>query len=169
MKTYNPLLVVIVVFCLVLAIEGCYSFRGGSVPLHLKTIAIPLFDDQSGSAEPTVRERITIKLIERFRQDNSLTIAERTVAHAVLEGILTGIPDEPYLVSPGETVSKRKVSITVRVTYRDMTLKKQIWEKTFSNYGIYDPNAGPTQQDVAITAAIEKLTEDILNEVVASW
>ena len=59
--------------------SGCpYSFTGSSVPAHLKTVAIPLFDDLSGSGEPGLRELLTNKLIARFRQDNSLEVVDRS-------------------------------------------------------------------------------------------
>lgn len=41
-----------------------YSFTGASVPEHLKTIAIPIADDRSGSGEPNLRENLTQKLIQ---------------------------------------------------------------------------------------------------------
>ena len=40
---------VVVAAVLASGLAGCaYSFTGASVPAHLKTIAIPLVDDQSG-------------------------------------------------------------------------------------------------------------------------
>ena len=46
-----------------------YSFTGASVPEHLKTIAIPIADDRSGSGEPGLREDLTQTLIEKFIND----------------------------------------------------------------------------------------------------
>ena len=55
-----------------------YSFTGASVPPHLKTIAIPIADDRSGSGEPGLRESLTQKLIKQFIDDNTLQVSERT-------------------------------------------------------------------------------------------
>lgn len=51
-------------FCVVLfLLPGCrYSFSGGSVPPHLKTIAIPIVQDQSGYGDPTLRDEFTQQL-----------------------------------------------------------------------------------------------------------
>ena len=66
---------------LVLGASGCpYSFTGASVPAHLKTVAIPLVDDQSGIGEPGLREKITTELTNLFIGDNSLEVADRTTA-----------------------------------------------------------------------------------------
>src|SRR5437763_781278 len=110
-----------------ICLNGCYSFKGGSVPSHLKTIAIPLFDDQSGSAERNLREKFQNKLIERFRQDNSLQVTDKTRSDAVIEGIIVSMPDEPYIVVQGESVTKRKITISLHVIYRDVKLNKQVW------------------------------------------
>ncbi|HTR98852.1 MAG TPA: hypothetical protein VML00_03820, partial [Bacteroidota bacterium] len=60
---------------------GCvYSFTGASVPAHLKTVAIPLVDDQSGFGEPGLREKFTNELIQLFTSDNSLEVVDRGTA-----------------------------------------------------------------------------------------
>jgi hypothetical protein len=43
-----------------------YSFTGASVPEHLKTIAIPIADDRSGSGEPSLREKFNTKLFKNL-------------------------------------------------------------------------------------------------------
>ncbi len=149
---------------------GCaYSFTGASVPAHLKTIAIPLFDDQSGFGEPGLREKFTNKLIDRFIQDNSLAVADKTHADSIIEGVIVGVRDDPAVVAKGEAVTKRRITITVRASYQDMKLKKKVWEKELSNWGDYEIGSGPAQRDTGIVVAINKLTEDILIETVSGW
>ena len=153
------------------ALSGCapYSFTGSSVPPHLKTIAIPLFDDQSGFGEAGLREDFTNRLIGRFTRDNTLEVADKTGADSILEGVILSVRDEPAVVEKGETVNKRRVTIGVKATFHDMKLRKKVWEKQLSNWGDYQIGAGPAERKVAITAAIEKLTEDILLETVSGW
>ena len=158
---------------LLLLLSGCagcpYSFTGSSVPPHLKTIAIPLFDDQSGFGEPGLRERLTNKLIERFRRDNSLSVVDKTRADSILEGIITAVRDDPSVVSTGEAVTKRRVTITVKAFYQDIKLKKKVWEREVSNWGDYDISGGVAQRQTADSLAIDKLAEDIVIETVSGW
>jgi hypothetical protein len=150
--------------------SGCpYSFTGSSVPSHLKTIAIPLFDDQSGLGEPGLREKFTNKLIDRFVQDNSLGVTDKNHADSVLEGIIVSVRDEPLVVAKGESVTKRRVTIAVKITFQDMKLKKKMLDKQLTNTGDYEISGGPSQRQTGIDAAIEKLTEDILIETVSGW
>ena len=160
----------ILILGLACSLTGCiYSFKGGSVPPHLKTIAIPLFDDQSGRGEPGLRESFTNKLIESFRQDNSLRLSDRSHADALLEGIIQSISSTPLVVTTGETLTKQRLTITVKVTYQDLKMKKTVYDKQFSDYGDYDASGGQTQRQAAITAALDKLTEEILNDTVSGW
>lgn len=151
---------------------GVYSFTGASVPAHIKTIAIPISDDRSGSGEPGLRESLTNTLIQKFIDDNTLRVTERANANAVLECVITGFSDAPAVVSAGATsdnITVRRITITVQVTYKDLVLKKTISDKSFSNYGDYDPGADITQRQAAIETAIDKITEDILLDTVSGW
>ncbi|MBI3194133.1 MAG: LptE family protein [Ignavibacteriae bacterium] len=153
----------------VVSFVGCYSFTGASVPPHLKTIAIPLFDDQSGSGEPNLREQLTNKLQESFIRDNNFKLADKRTADALLEGTITSMPNEPAVLTKGEQVTKNRLTVNVRVAYRDQKMKKQMWEKQFSRYADYDISGGPSAKQAAITTAIEQLTEDILLDTVSGW
>ena len=141
---------------------GCpYSFTGASVPKHLKTIAIPLVDDQSGFGEPGLREEFTTELTNLFLSDNSLEVADKTTADSILEGVITSVSDAPSVVAQGEAVTQRRITMAVKFTYQDKVLRKTVWEKTFSDWGDYDSGG--------LSEAMKKLTEDILLETVSGW
>ncbi|MGA9118841.1 MAG: LptE family protein [Bacteroidota bacterium] len=159
-----------------LMMQGCYSFTGASVPANLKTIAIPLVDDQSGFGEPGLREEFTTALTNLFISDNSLEVADRTTADAILEGVITSVSDAPAVIQTptaaqqGEQVSKRRITVTAKFTMRDMKLRRKMWEKSFSNWGDYDTGGGgASQRQTGIQEAIRKVTEDILQETVSGW
>jgi len=153
-----------VVFC------GCnYSFKGGSVPANLKTIAIPIIEDQSGYGDPTLRDLFTQKLVERFINDNSLQLTDRNTADSMLEGVVTDVKDTYEVLQGNEQVTMRRITVTVRMVFQDMKLRKKIWEKNYSNWGNYPSSGGLTQRNEGVQNAVEKLTEDILNDTVAGW
>lgn len=149
---------------------GCpYSFTGASVPKHLKTIAIPLVDDQSGFGEAGLRERFTTELTDLFIGDNSLQVADRTNADSILDGVIVSVTDAPSVVTQGEAVARRRITVTVKFAYQDKVLRKQAWEKTFSQWGDYDSGGGLSQRDAGLRDAIKKVSEDILLETVSGW
>jgi len=150
--------------------SGCtYSFKGGSVPANLKTVAIPIVEDQSGYGDPTLRELLTQKLVERFSNDNSLQLSDRNTADSMLEGVVTEVTDKPEVIQGDEQVAQKRITITVSMTFQDMKLRKKIWEKNFSNWGNYPSSGGLTQRNEGVQTAVDKLTEDILNDTVAGW
>src|SRR6266849_374106 len=139
-----------------LGVSGClYSFKGSSVPAHLKTVAIQLFDDQSGSGEPGLREQLTNKLIERFKQDNTLEVGDRSHADSMIEGTISSVTDQPLVVAAGETVTKRHITVGTNVTFQDLKLRKKVFEKQFSEWGDYAVSGGTAQRASAISAAVD--------------
>lgn len=150
-------------------LAGCYSFKGGSVPPHLKSIAIPLFDDQSGFGEAGLREEFTNKTVEKFIRDNSFELADSRVSDSILECTIVTVQNIPSVIAAGEAVTKWKITITVKAVFTDMKLKRKIFDKQISNWTEYDAATGPEARQSAIQSTIDKLTEDILLETVANW
>ncbi len=151
-------------------IAGCaYSFKGGSVPAHLKTVSIPLAQDQSGYGDPALRDQLTQQLVDRFTNDNTLQVTDGRTADSIIRSVVTNVKDAASAVQAGEQVTARRISVTVHVTFEDLKLRKKIWEKDFSNWGDYPSGGGPTQRNDGVKEAIRKLTEDVLNETVAQW
>ena len=148
---------------------GTYSFTGASVPEHLKTIAIPVAEDKSPAAIPGIRELLTDDIIQKFINDNSLQVAEISKADATLECVITSVTDAPAIVSAGEQISSRRLTINVRVIYKDLVKKKTIFEDNFNNYGDYVPGEAINEREDAIAIAVDKISEDILLAVVSGW
>ncbi len=155
----------------VLSVQACsYSFTGASVPAHLRTIAIPVFADKSGSGEFDLSDKLTKQLIQKFINDNTLRVGEKYNSNALLEGSIISLTDSPSVVAGGEKVTSRRVTVTVRIVYKDLVKKLTILEKNFSNYGDYAVGGDITPaRKKAIELAIDKITEDILLGVVSNW
>jgi Lipopolysaccharide-assembly len=151
--------------------DGCgvYSFTGSSVPPHLKTIAIPISEDKSGSGEPGLRENLTNTLIQDFIDDNSLQVSNKNDANSLLECTITSLSDAPNIVSAGEQVTSRSITIKVSAVFKDLVKHKTVFQKTFSESSNYTPSSNPTIRENAISDAISKLSEDILLDVVSGW
>jgi hypothetical protein len=151
---------------------GCpYSFTGASVPPHINTISIPVFDDQSGFGDPQLRDLLTAEVTQRFESDGNLRIAERNVADSILEGVITRVSDEISVIEGrADRASVRRVTISVRITWQDVVERKVIFENTLSNWGEYDVGTGgPAQRQEGMSEAVQKLSEDILLSTIARW
>lgn len=145
---------------------GYYSFSGSSLPSHLKTIAIPVFDDKT--SEFGVREKISEALIEEFTRDNTLKISDPRNADSILEGTITSIRDQAGAYDANEQVKDIKIHITVDVKFRDVKKREIIWEEQITQWGTYDPDASDGRTE-GIGEAVDKLVADILNKTIAGW
>ena len=167
-KKFNTLFFILILSIL---LSGChYSFTGASVPSHLHTIAIPLFKDNSGSGEPDLNSNFTFQTIQYFIDDNNLQVTEKQAADATLTCTITGFSDITASITGNEQISLRRVTLTVKAIYRDLVMKKTVWQQNFSNYEDYE-NKGDILQNRrdAIDEAIKKISDDILLAVVANW
>lgn len=145
---------------------GYYSFSGSTLPAHLKTIAIPVFEDRT--SEFGVRESITEALIEEFTKDNTLKISDPRNADSILEGTITNIRDQAGTVNLSEQVKDIKVYVSVDVKFHDVKNRKIIWEEQITHWGTFDPDNVTGRTD-GIKEAIDKLVADILNKTIAGW
>ncbi len=159
------------IITVVINFAGCclYSFTGASVPQHLKTIAIPIAEDRSGSGEPGLKELLTDQLVQKFINDNTLQVTEKVNADALLECVILPLSDAPVVVAAGENVEARRITLNVQVTYKDLVKRKTIFDKKFSNYGDYKSGGDISQRRDAIQTAVDKITEDILLDTVSGW
>lgn len=149
---------------------GCpYSFTGASIPSHLKTLAIPFAGDRSGSGEPSLGDTFTQDLIQKFIDDNNFAITDRAKADAVLECTITNLSDRIASIAADETADLMRVTISVKVTYRDLVEKKTMYDKSFSQSADYDSAGGLDERTEAIANAIDKLTDDIVLDTVSGW
>lgn len=165
------LLFLLIALTVVLNFTACcsYSFTGASVPKHLNTIAIPIADDKSGSAEIGLRESLTQKLIQKFIDDNSLQVTDRVNADAILECIVVSFNDAPAIVSAGENVTSRRITVGVKASYKDFVKKVTVFDKTFTSYQDYPQGGSLSDRNNAIEKVLDQITEDILLETVSGW
>lgn len=149
-------------------LTGCYSFTGGSIPPHLKTLSIPLADDASGFGQPQLRELLTQQILQAFRRDNAFTLVEDR-ADAVLTVTIANISEETATVQQGEAERDKKVVVTANVVYEDRVKQKVIWQKPMPATIAYDIASGLQGRDAALQRALQQIANDILLSVVSGW
>src|SRR5688572_4653622 len=68
---------------------GCsYSPNPSSVPSHLKTVAIPMFENRT--TEPSLEQEVTQAVVDRFVKDNHLRVVSEGDADALITGAVSG-------------------------------------------------------------------------------
>ena len=80
-----------------------YSMAG-SIPPHIKSIAIPLVENQT--SEFGMAEAVTDNLVEKFTEENILRVQDGNDADSILRGTIISIKDAPYTYTKEEAVTE---------------------------------------------------------------
>jgi Lipopolysaccharide-assembly len=149
---------------------GIYSFKGNNPPEGIKTVAVPLFNDNSGFAVSGIKESFTDILKNKIISDNTLKLVDKSTADAVITCSIISIKDDALVISGSETVSKRKITISVNVIFENLKKQKKIWDRNYENWGEYNSSSNSfSEREAGIVTARDKIAEDILNDIISNW
>ena len=155
----------LILICLV-GLSCSYSFKG-SLPSHLKSIAIPIFVDRSGY--PGIQDKVTDAITEAFLNDNTLSLVNENKADVIIKGTIQAVDQKIGSVKAGETVAEYQMYVSLKVVAEDVNKSKKMYDKVFRQYGVMASSAGQAEKDEAIDDAIELITEDVLNTTLGGW
>ena len=164
----------LVVVALAAASGACaYSTSTALLPPHLKTVAIPVFEN--ATTEYTLQQEITDAVIRRFVSDNHLRVVDERSADSVIRGRITDYRNSVFGISPVDRAEEYRVTIGVAVTFKDLVKNREVWNddnivKT-ANYYV-TPVPGDTTAHTELDGrkeAIQKIADEILARSVQSW
>ena len=129
-----------------------------------------MFTDNSGYAVSGIKEKFTEILKNKIISDNTLRLVEKTSADGVLTCSINMIRDEALVISGTENVTKRKITISVNVIFDNLKKQKKVWERNYENWGEYNSSSNSfSEREIGINVARDKITEDILNDIISNW
>jgi len=145
---------------------ACYSFTGGSLPEHIKTIQIKPVTDVSGFGVPQYREQIAQKVNDKIRSDNSLKIVDAS-ADSKLTVSLKSIREELSGLTGNRTQleKERKVTVTVSIEFYDVANKRNLLVKDIAFSQVYEISSSQAGRDQAVSICIDNICEQILTEM----
>jgi len=167
---------------------GFYSMAG-SIPPHIKSIAIPLVENQT--AEFAMAETVTDNLVSKFTKENILRVTSEKNADSMLNGIIMKVDDGPYTFSKEEAVTEYHFTVSIKLEWVDVANDKVLLTKQYTGWGAYglsgdisadgidnDGDGAIDGEDIdeigdprefATKVAVEKIAEDVLNDILTSW
>lgn len=147
---------------------GVYTFRGSSLPSHLKTVDLPLFENRS--MEPDIADEITRELNRQILADNLLRVIS-TDGDATVSGSISGYLHEPYTFGAASTrqvsVDQYIVKITAQVAFFDNVKNVPLFEGTITGEGVYDFQK--ETEAAGRAKAIKDIVQRILQSSLQSW
>lgn len=160
MKKYIYLLLLFFTSC------GYYSFSGSSIPSHMKTIEIPLFENRSYVQR--VASDVTDKITDLAQKERLKLVSSD--GDASLTGVILSYENKADDYSGDRTslqVKSYAVFLTVEVTFTDKVKEKVLYTGTVSAKGIYD-FATETEDD-GIRRAVDEIAQKIMNNSLPGW
>jgi hypothetical protein len=155
-----------------LVLSGClYSFTGGGLPRHIRTVAIVPFENTTPEAGLTTE--IHTQLQDQLPRNLGVRLADERVADAVIRGRITGFDEPPPVVRPpvpGGRVEpvQGQIRITVEAEIYDLRENRPLWQgrglSVIGNYQ-YDREQRPAGQ----TRAVQELARRIIEGAQSQW
>jgi hypothetical protein len=153
---------------LLLTAAGCYSFAGGGLPSHVRTVAVLPFENESAS--PELPRELQDALREGLQSRLGLRDATEERAHAVVRGIVTRYEfDIPaaFSANPAQATSaRRRLRVQVNVEIVDQVTGRVLWSKNgMSAEGEYAERNEPAGRK----QAIDRIVNDVIEGAQSQW
>lgn len=155
-----------------LLLTGCvYSFTGGGLPRHIRTIAIIPFENTTPEAGLTTE--VQTQLQEQLPRNLGVRLTDERVADAVIRGRITGFDEPPPVVRPpppGGRVEpvQGQVRITVEAEIYDLRENRPLWQnRSLSVIGNYQFDR--EQRLTGQARAIQEIARRIIEGAQSQW
>src|SRR5690606_41694090 len=92
---------IILVFTIAVLLGGCrYSFAGGGLPSHVRTVAVLAFENDT--SQPLLETDIQRALQQQLPRNLGVRIADQSVADAIVRGTVTSYQEVVSSVRPNQ-------------------------------------------------------------------
>lgn len=111
----------------VVLLAGCgYSTRG-SLPDHIKTVAVPIFKNRT--LEPGVESAITSGVVNAFSSGGRVKVVPVDEADAILQGEVVGYSLDGLSFDTNANVRAYRLRVVLNVEFRDVRKSAMLWRQ----------------------------------------
>ncbi len=161
----------LVVAAMLVSLSACgvYSFTGASIPPEARTISVAFFPNDAPLVQPTLSQRFTESLQDKFQRQTNLRLVEDN-GDLHFEGSIIGYNTQPTAIAGDDRAALNRLTITVRVRFINEFDSRTDFERNFSRFYDYAAEISLSQiENEAIDIINEALVEDIFNAAVVNW
>jgi len=148
---------------------GIYSFTGASIPAEAKTVSVQYFNNKAATVQPNLSQIFTERLKDMFLEQTNLTLNENE-GDLAFSGYISKYQIKPMAIKANETAGKNRLTIAVKVTYKNSFDSENNFEQTFSRYHDYDSAENISDiESTLIEEITNELVEDVFNKAFVNW
>ncbi|WP_439183944.1 LptE family protein [Carboxylicivirga taeanensis] len=156
----------------VLTITACsvsMTMSGASIPENINKFSVQYFDNRAPLINPVLSQNFTEGLKDRISNESRLALVNGT-GDVDFSGEITGYSVRPMAIQADAVSAETRLSMTVKVRYKNYKDPKLNWESSFSAFRDFpsDQNINAVENDLT-TEMIEEITENIFNKAFADW
>ncbi len=163
---------ILLYLALIAVLSACsvrFTLKGSSVPENLKTFTVQYFENRAPLINPTLSQSFTEALKDRVTRESRLVL-ETKDGDIEFKGTITGYSIRPMAIQADALSAETRLTVTVKVEYRNFKNPKDNWESQFSAYEDYPSERNINDIEGELTnLIIEQLTEDIFNKAFSDW
>lgn len=154
---------------LFLACKVDYSFTGASIPAKAETLSVERFPNNAGLGPPTLGQTFTEDLRDRFMRQTDLTLVDEK-GDLRYKGSIVDYQVEPVAVQGNDQASLNRLTITVRVKYKNSLEQKKSFKKQFSRFADFESGQSISSVEEQLIQEInDQLTQDIFDASLSDW
>ncbi len=154
---------------LILALTGCYSFKGTSIPANVTTFTLLNFEVQALNAPPDIDQGFSEALRDKIRTQSRLNQVNAN-GDVEFSGTITEYSIQPVAAREGEASELTRLTISAKVNYVSWVNEEDKWSQSFSRFAEFDSSADFSSVQNTLTEEIyEQIMEDIFNKAFNNW
>jgi len=156
-----------ILFTLVLLSACGYHLTGtqNTLPPHLKTVAIPVFDNTS--SEPDIHRNMTNVIRQSFINDGRLKVVNKSEADLVMKGVLNQYTLRAVSFNSNDIAVEYYVALGVNIHVRDMVKRKQFLKQNFTTKWDFRTNLDVINSEAARQQALNDAYKELGNRLVS--
>lgn len=150
---------------------GCkiYKFTDASVNPNIKSVTINNFPNMAPIQVPSLSPELIEKLQNKFIRETNLSIVAGG-GDIEIDGVITEYRIEPVAITQTETVAQNRLTIAVRIDFKNRVEKDKDFSTTFRELEVYQANLSGSDVDNQIAPIIlDKLVQTIFNRAFVNW
>lgn len=160
---------IILIFIISLSACKIYSFSGASISPDTKTVSVAYIENNAPLVVPTLSQSLTESLKDRIVSQTGLAMVRGT-ADVEFEGNIIEYSIKPIALQGNEFASQNRLTISVKIFYRNNKDETKNFEQVFTRYADYpgSTNLASIEQELIRTINTQ-IIDDIFNKAFVNW
>ena len=169
MKIVNLAIKFILIMIVAQSCKINYSLSGASIPVDAKTVSVDYFPNQAPLVQPSLSQKLTDDLKDKFVSQTSLELINGT-GDLHFEGEIVDYNTKPIDIQSNETAASNRLTIKIHVIFTNSKDPNFDFDTTFERYEDYSSSQELNQvEEGLIETIVEQIIDDIFNKAVVNW